>query len=286
MTTLAALRSRFACPLVLVTGGKGGVGKTTLAANLAVALAGQPLRTLLVDLDLGLGDLDVMLQLEPHANLEDALRAGRALEECVTPGPGGVSVLPASNGSAPMARLSSEERARLLEGIARLSGNFDLIVGDSAAGIGADVLAFAACADVVLVVTTPDPAAVTDAYGLIKALEFAAREHALAVPTPELVLNQTSGLDEAEATAAKLAEICQRFLARSPRLAGWLPRSPRVADAARRRRPFALARTGAAALELDCLERLARRVLRTTGVACAARDGAARAAQALSQHAR
>ncbi|MCC7011044.1 MAG: AAA family ATPase [Planctomycetes bacterium] len=263
-----ALRARFACPFVLVTGGKGGVGKTTLATNLALSLVAAEQRVLLVDLDLGLANVDVMLDLAPRGDLERALDGHASFADCVVEGPDGLHVLPASNGSAHMAQLDSARRARLLEGVAELSRDYDLILADSAAGIGADVLAFGASAHVVLLVTTPDPAAATDAYGLIKALESAAHDAQVEMPTPELVLNQVTGLVEAESTAARLADVCRRFLARSPRLAGWLPRSARIADAARRRTTFARATTkgGAPTLERECLERLARRVLQACGL--------------------
>ena len=261
------MSARFEAPFVLLTGGKGGVGKTTLATNLAVQLAGGGARVLLVDLDLGLANVDVLLELAPRANIEDALAGRCELADCVVEGPGGVHVLPAGNGTAGMARLDDAQRDRLLEALVALAAGYDLVVGDSAAGIGPDVLAFGAAAHVVLVVTTPDPSAMTDAYGLIKALESAAAERGLEVATPELVLNQVSGIDEAETSARKLAEVCQRFLARSPRLAGWVPRSTRVLDAGRRRVPFALARAkdGSKPLERACLERLAVRVLRLCG---------------------
>lgn len=210
-------------PFVLVTGGKGGVGKSTLTADLGVHLAAQGQRVLLVDLDLGLANLDVLLGLGVGRNVEDALEGRCDLEDCVVTGPQGVHVLPAGSGTADMGRPDSERRARLIEGIRRLSGSYDLVLGDSAAGIGHDVLGFAAAADHVLVVTTPQAAALTDAYGLIKALDTWAHEAGVEVPTPEVLVNLVSGLDEADATARRLQRVCERFLCRRPRTAGWLP---------------------------------------------------------------
>lgn len=263
-----SVQSGFHAPFVLVTGGKGGVGKTTLAASLAVQLRAQGLRTLLCDLDLGLADLHVLLGLEPRHTIEQALAGECTLADCVVPGPGGIDVLVGSNGSAAMAQLRSETRARLLDGLAVLSTGYDVVVGDSAAGIGPDVLAFGALARMVLVVTTPDPSAAADAYGLVKALASESAARGLDLPTPELVINQVSGAREAELSAARLAEVCQRFLSRSPRLAGWVPRAPRIADAARRRVPFALpgGLAGAGSGERECLERLARRVVLGLGM--------------------
>lgn len=265
----AGARARFAAPFVLVTGGKGGVGKTTVAANLAIAMATSGARALLVDLDLALANLDVLLGLAPANSIEDALKGRCTLAECVMQGPGGVHVLPASNGTAQLARLDGSTRGRLLDGLAALSAGYDVVIGDSAAGIGPDVLGFACAARAVLVVTTPDPSAVTDAYGLLKAFEHSGAEQSLDLPTPELVLNFVSGAREAELTAARLAGVCSQFLPRSPRLAGWITRSPRVLDAARRRSPFALAcaADGQPTPERECIERLARRVFLSCAIA-------------------
>ncbi len=210
-------------PFLLITGGKGGVGKSTLTADLGVKLASEGLRVLLVDLDLGLANLDVILRLGSGRTTEDALRGICSWDECVVTGPRGVHVLPASSGNREMGRPDSERRVALLAGMRELSRNYDLVIGDSAAGIGPDVLGFAGIADHVFVVTTPNPAALTDAYGLIKALDSWGQEAKTEVPTPEIVVNRVSGLEEADATAIRLQSVCERFLCRKPRRAGWIP---------------------------------------------------------------
>jgi len=246
----------FAVPFVWVTGGKGGVGKSTLAANLGVELSRRGHSVLLVDFDLGLGNLDVVLRLRAKYTLEDAYRGRCRTETCIVSGPRGLSVLPAGSGSPEMAAPDPVRRRWLLGELARLSEDFSVVIGDSAAGIGPDVLAAAAEASRVWVVTTPEPAAMTDAYGLIKALDIWSVERGVDVATPELVMNLASDLDEAERSALRLRRVCERFLARTPRLAGWLPRSHGIAAAARSQRPFALGRPED--LEVGCLRRLAR----------------------------
>lgn len=247
-------------PFVLVTGGKGGVGKTTLSANLGVELARRGRRTLLVDLDLGLANLHVALRVSPANSIEDALAGRCRFADCVVPGPCGVDVLPASSGTASMAQLGRRDREDLLAGLAELSGDYEFVLGDSAAGIGPDVLDFATAADHVWVVTTPEVAAVTDAYGLIKAVSTWADDHTTELATPEVIVNLASGIDEAESTARKLGRVCTRFLARSPRFVGWLPSARPIALATQRQEPLANGRSNP--LLRGCVDRLVTRLER------------------------
>ena len=249
-------------PFVLVTGGKGGVGKTTVAANLGVDLARDGQRILLVDLDLGLANLDVVLGLSPEGRIDAALRGDIDMASCIISGPGGVDVLPAASGCEEMAALDPKQRARLIELVAGVAaiGGYDLVIGDSAAGVGSDVLGFSALADRVIVVTTPDASALTDAYGLIKALDEYGRVSGADIPTPEVLVNHASGIEEGQAVAAKLRSICERFLARSPRQAGWLPRSVSVERSGALRTPFVL--RPKRALEQVCMRQIASRLQR------------------------
>lgn len=252
--------ARLAAPFVLVTGGKGGVGKTTVCANLGVQLAKEGRKVLLVDLDLGLANLGLFLGVTQDNRLELALQQGSDLSSCVVEGPGGVHILPASSGSESMGRLDDEGRRRLFEGLVNLSAEYDLVLGDSAAGVGPSVLHFAALADRVLVVTTPEVPALTDAYGLIKALDTYGQRGGLDIPTPEIVVNLTCGVEEGQSIARKLRSVCERFLARSPRQAGWIPRSRGVADSAAKRAPFAL--RPSRNLEHLCLRQISGRLER------------------------
>jgi len=250
--------ARLPVPFILVTGGKGGVGKTTLAANLGVQLAQDGFRVLVVDLDLGLANLDVVLGLTVERDIEDAVNGRCTLAECVTEGPGGVHILPASSGSEAMGRLDGSGRRALFTMLRELGREYDIVLGDSAAGIGPDVLDFASIADRVLVVTTPDVAALTDAYGLIKALDQHGARTGGDIPTPEVVVNLSSGVEEALRIARKLRAVCERFLSRSPRQAGWIPRSSAVARTAAGAEPVAITRRRE--LEGLCLRQITGRL--------------------------
>ena len=209
--------------------------------------------------------MQVFLRLPHGPTVEDALVGDAELADCVVRYRRGFDVLPASSGTAAMGDLGAGRRERLLEGLSRLGERYDIVVADGAAGIGPDVLGIAAAADHVLVVTTPEPAAVTDAYGLIKAVGGWADGAGAELSTPELVINRARGVDEARATAHKLRAVCERFLARSPRMTGWLPASQVVALAAARQAPFVTGETDAAdggrrALLASCVTRIGDRL--------------------------
>ncbi len=227
-------------PWVLVTGGKGGVGKSTIAANLAFSLGARGVRVLLLDLDLGLADLHVLLRVEAQRTLEDFLEGWLPLDGCLCPVGPNVDLLPAGSGNGDLARPDSARRQRLNDAVRVLSRRYDVVVADAAAGIGPDGLAFTARADLVLLVTTPEPAALTDAYGLLKALDVHAAQQRLDLPTPEVLINFAQDGEEARAAHGRLAAVSERFLARRPQFLGWLPRCREVSEAARTQSPFVL----------------------------------------------
>ncbi len=251
---MSAARAR--TPLVLVTGGKGGVGKTTLAANLGVALARMGRAPVLCDLDFGLADLSVVLKLAPAHDSDDFFAGRRTLEECLVEGPLGLRVLAAGEATHDPVH-GGERRARLLAALAALPCAGGPALADSPAGIGPDVLDVALHAARVLLVTTPDPAALADAYRVVKAVDARAREAGREVPTPEVFVNLAADAAEARAVAERLRSACERFLARSPRLVGWMPRSRGVLCASARQEPFLVSDPGS--LATRAVLRLARR---------------------------
>ena len=154
--------------VVAVSSGKGGVGKTSLTVNLAVALAGRGKKVLVCDADLGLANVDITLGLKPQYDLQHVLAGERTLDEIVIEGPQGVGVIPAASGIARMLELSAAERLEMGLAFTALSERYDLVLLDTAAGIGQDVISFLSGANHVIVVVCDEPTSLTDAYALIK----------------------------------------------------------------------------------------------------------------------
>lgn len=247
----AALRSGHAPstspPWVAVAGAKGGVGKTVLAVNLALLLARAGQRVLLADLDPGCSNVDVHLRLAPRFDLEDVATGRCPPAEALIAGPGGITLLGGRSGSNALCGGAPELLAAMLGGIDAAARSFDVVVCDTGAGIGPAVLTVVERADLVLGVTTAEPAAVTDTYALCKLLRSRGR------PLPRLVVNQVRNRDEALRTAGRLGTVTQRFLGAECPLLGWLHASAEIGRSCREQRPFALQGDGAAIEDLHAL---------------------------------
>ena len=220
--------------VVCVTGGKGGVGKSNFSLNFGLALAERGRRVLLVDGDAGLGNLDVLLGLVPARHLGHVLQGACRPAEALAHGPLGVDLLPAASGLAAMG--STPPAAALADVVEELALGYDLLVLDAGAGLGADVQACLRAADEAVVVTTPEPPALADAYATLKAL---GRGHRLG--RVWLVVNMAEGPQDAERAARAVLSVCRTYLGWAPAPLGWLPRDPAVARAVREQRPFLLA---------------------------------------------
>jgi flagellar biosynthesis protein FlhG len=190
--------------------------------------------------------------------LLDALRDGVDLAQCVARTAHGFDLLAGIAGESAWATLTHERRRALLDGLRKLAHDYDLVIADGSPGIGEDVLSFAQAADRVLLVTTPDALALADAYGLLKALHERSESSVPEIPTPEIVVNRARDLSEAEFTASRLRTVSERFLARSPRWAGWLPESRAMAQSCKVRRASVDEVPGSSAEA--CLAELAKRL--------------------------
>jgi flagellar biosynthesis protein FlhG len=228
--------------VIAVTGGKGGVGKTSVAVNLAVALADHGKRVLLFDGDLGLANVDVLLGLTPRHTLEHVLDGRCTLEEAVIDTPLGFKVLPAASGVARLAGLSTAEHLGLVQAFSHLTAGLDVLIVDTAAGIADGVRQFCQAAQQVLVVLRDEPASLTDAYALIKVLN---REHS--VQRFRILANMSAAQGAGEALYRKLERVANRFLDVVLEYAGEIPDDSFVRNAVREQRSVVRAYPSSAA---------------------------------------
>ncbi|MEJ6003613.1 MinD/ParA family protein [Paucibacter soli] len=194
-----------------VTSGKGGVGKTFVTANLAAALAARGQKVLVLDADLGLANLDVVLNLHPKLTLHDVFTEKATLEQAILPAPGGFHVLLAGSGMVEYSRLTAEVRDKLLSIIDLVKPRFDWVLLDTGAGISDVVLFAVSLATDVLVVATPEPTSLTDAYATIKVLATQQGRREVG-----LVVNQANRPGEGKLICGQLQQVLQRFVGPTP----------------------------------------------------------------------
>jgi len=222
--------------VLAVTSGKGGVGKTFVSANLAAALAKRGQRVLVLDADLGLANLDVVLNLYPKTTLHDVFTGKAKLEEAIIRAPGGFSVLLAGSGMVEYSRLTPKVRDDFLKIMSSLIPHYDIVLLDTGAGISDVVLFAVSLASEVLVVATPEPTSLTDAYATIKVLVGQQKRENI-----RMVINQTARLGDGRAITAQLQQVLDRFVTnqsgRPLRLIhlGDIPSDPSVRQAVMRR---------------------------------------------------
>ncbi len=222
--------------VVAVTSGKGGVGKTFVSANLAAALAKLGHRVLVLDADLGLANLDVVLNLYPKITLHDVFTGKAKLEEAIIRAPGGFSVLLAGSGMVEYSRLTPEVRGDFLRIMNGLVPHYDIVLLDTGAGISDVVLFAVSLASEVLVVATPEPTSLTDAYATIKVLVGQQKRQSI-----RMVINQTARLGDGRAITVQLQQVLDRFVVSEPGRPiklihmGDIPADPSVRQAIMRR---------------------------------------------------
>jgi flagellar biosynthesis protein FlhG len=232
---LSGLR-RIASPgpvqVIAVTGGKGGVGKTSVAVNLATALASTGRRTMLLDGDLGLANVDVFLGLSPRHTMAHVLRGERTLEEIIVESPQGIQVVPGASGVAELANLSAAGHLNLVQAFSSIGNRVDVMIVDTAAGISHGVVQFTQAAQHVLIVLCDEPASMTDAYALVKVLS---RNHG--VSQFRVVANMVRAPGEGEALFQKLQRVTAKFLDVTLDYVGEIPEDPYLRRSIREQRP-------------------------------------------------
>jgi flagellar biosynthesis protein FlhG len=239
--------------VIAVTSGKGGVGKTTLAVNLAAALAAFSKRVLIVDADLGLSNVDVVLGLSPTRHLGHLLVGGYTAEDVTIQGPNSVFVISGGSGVRELAEARDAERELLLNKLADYYRRFDFVVVDTSPGIGRNVTDFLRSASKILLVTSSEPTALQDTYAAAKTISRLVEHNRL-----WLVVNQVACESEAEAVVQTLNSVAHRFLGWGFTTWDWVAFDPALRYPAVNHRPAVLSHPGAAACK--ALRRLARAV--------------------------
>jgi flagellar biosynthesis protein FlhG len=240
--------------VITITSGKGGVGKTTFTINLGITLAQMGRRVFIIDADLGTANVDVLLNLQPRYNLHHVVNREKEMLEIVTEGPGGIFLVPGGSGLQGLADMKEWQFNRLLSSLETLEQYADLILIDTGAGLGKNVLHFALAADNIIIITTPEPHSITDAYAMIKVLD----EHRCQ-SAPFLVLNRVESVREYQEVSAKMLQVVNRFLSLHISCLGYLPEDTAIPKANRKMRPFVLQYPQTPAV--SCMQDLATRLL-------------------------
>lgn len=217
--------------VMAITSGKGGVGKTNVVAGLAMSLANIGQRVVVLDADFGLANIDILLGLTPTHTLEHVLRGEKLLEEILLDGPNGIKVIPASSGIQEMTRLDAASELRLVQGLQRVSENQDWLLIDTAAGIHDSVLKLLMAAQEILLVTTPEPTSLVDAYAMVKVVHLRDPKKPI-----WLLVNNAQSETEAEETIEQLQAATLRFLGRELQVLGLIPADPFLLQAVRQQR--------------------------------------------------
>lgn len=218
---------------IAVTGGKGGVGKTAMAAALSMALSRGGCRTMLFDADLALANVDVFLGLEPDRGLQHVVSGVNTLQEILVDGPCDVKVACGGSGIGALATAGPKRLGRLFEQVGAVQGDFDVCVFDTGAGVDRRVMAFLRQVDLVAVVLTPDPASLIDAYTTVK---FLHRHRPDA--NVQAIVNMAASEEEAERAAAALKRVVDHYMKRQIPMLGWVRADPLAAGCVRSRTPL------------------------------------------------
>jgi flagellar biosynthesis protein FlhG len=221
--------------VIAVTSGKGGVGKTNFTVNLGLALIDFGYRVAILDGDLGLANVDIACGITPRYTLEHMLNGEKTLEEILIRGPKGIGILPGGSGVQDLANIERNRLESVLKNLGRLESIADILIIDTGAGLGHTVMNFLKASDDIILVITPEPTSLTDAYGLLKALRT--DEHEVIV---NVVVNRVKKEADARATFERLESAVKKFLNGSLNLLGWVYDDPMVGKAIMRQEPIGI----------------------------------------------
>jgi len=243
--------------IITVTSGKGGVGKTNLSVNLALAFARLGKKVVVMDADLGLANVNVMLNMIPKFNLYHVIKKQKTIKEILVETEYGIAIVAGASGFSQIANMSDDERRDFIEDLDSLS-SADIIIIDTSAGVSSNVLDFIAAADDAIIVTTPEPTAITDAYGIIKII---ATEYENCDMSLKLVVNRAKGSSDAKKVADRMINIAGQFLNLKVDYLGFIYDDQAVYNAVGRQKPFMVTEPKCKAS--ICIQHLAERLERS-----------------------
>ena len=219
--------------VLAVTSGKGGVGKSNISTNIALAMVQFGKRVLLIDFDLGLANIDILFGIYPQFSLKDVLNGKMALNDIIIEGPEGLMIIPASSGVENMVNLSYSQKERLIKEISLLKDEIDLVIVDTGSGIYSDVVRMLIAANEIVIIVTPEPTSITDAYAVIKVVSRYKKN-----PRIKLIINMCKNITDAKNTGKKIKEASKRFLDVDIRDIWSVPFDYHVENSVRLQKPF------------------------------------------------
>lgn len=221
--------------VIAVTSGKGGVGKSNVAVNLGITLSQKGYEVAVADMDLGLANVNVITNKSPDHTLLDVLRGRQTINDILEDGPGDISILAGASGEEELANLSERDCQQFIKKLSQLDRMVDVLLVDTSAGLSSRVMQFVCAADRTILVTTPEPTAITDAYAVIKSgISYENR------PDFNLVINRADSIMEGKKVAEKMKRVGEDFLNAPLRILGYMTEDEAVTRAVRQRRPFVL----------------------------------------------
>jgi flagellar biosynthesis protein FlhG len=220
--------------VITVASGKGGVGKTNLSVNMAIAYARLGKRVIIMDADLGLANVNILLNIIPKYNLYHVIRKQKTMREIMVDTEYGIQMIAGASGFSKIANLNEEERQSFITELYTLS-NADIIIIDTSAGVSSNVLSFIAAADEAIIITTPEPTAITDAYGIIKIIATEVENLNIGL---KLVVNRVKNVTEGRKIAERIINISGQFLNLKVEYLGCVYEDPIVQSSVLKQRPF------------------------------------------------
>ncbi len=231
--------SRPAARVITVTSGKGGVGKSSISINLAIQFSRLGKRVVVLDADFGLANIEVMLGIRPQYNMADLMFRGKELKDIITPGPENISFISGGSGIQELARMTRDQVLYLTRKLAELDAYADVIIIDTGAGIADNVLEFVVASAEVLLVATPEPTSITDAYALLKALNRK-KEFSKTNTTIKMIANRVRGEEEGHHLYEKMSVVVNKFLNIPVEYLGAVPLDDQIAKAVMRQKPVSV----------------------------------------------